>query len=163
MDALPILIWPDARLTQTALPVMGLTEAIHDLARKMLRTMYAASGRGLAAPQVGVMQRVFVMDLTWKTDAGSPLVCINPVILWRSDVVAQMHEGCLSIPEQMIPVTRAQAIRLEWTDLTGARQIKRLAGMAAICAQHEIDHLDGILTFDHLPSGERNARRAQNI
>jgi peptide deformylase len=160
MDGLPILTWPDARLSQSASPVIGLTEAIHDLARKLLQTMYEASGRGLAAPQVGVMQRVFVMDLTWKTDAAVPLVFINPVILWRSDVVAQMFEGCLSIPGQMIPVTRAQAILLEWSDLTGARQTKRLAGMAAICAQHEIDHLDGIVTFDHLPDDERNARKA---
>ena len=141
--------------------VDGITPGIKQLADDMLETMYAAPGRGLAAPQVGVMQRVFVMDVAWKTGTPTPVVCINPEILWRSAVVAMGDEGCLSIPGPITRVARSQAILMAWTALDGMRVQQRLSGFAAICAQHEYDHLEGIVTLDHLAPAERTLARAQ--
>ncbi|MCF8487519.1 MAG: peptide deformylase [Rhodobacteraceae bacterium] len=155
MAILPILRWPDARLSTRASAVEGITPGIHRLAQEMLETMYAAPGRGLAAPQVGVLQRLFVMDVTWKTGTPDPMVCINPEILWRSAVVATGDEGCLSIPGPITRIARAQAIQMAWTGLDGLRVERRLSGFAAICAQHEYDHLDGIVTLDRLAPAER--------
>jgi peptide deformylase len=126
----------------------------------MLETMYAAPGRGLAAPQVGVLQRLFVMDPGWKEGVKSPIVCINPEILWLSDRQKLGPEGCLSIPDVPTNVMRATEIRLRWTDLSGAVQEQHLTGFAAICAQHEYDHLDGIVTFDRLPADARQVAEA---
>jgi peptide deformylase len=161
MALLPILRWPDARLSRAASPVQGITAGIRRLAEDMLETMYAASGRGLAAPQVGVFQRLFVMDLTWKATNPAPLFCINPEILWRSDVLAGGAEGCLSIPGPVTQITRPQAIRLRWQGLDGTVHEARLSSIAAICAQHEIDHLDGILTLDHLSPTDRTRAEAE--
>lgn len=147
MPVLPILRWPDPRLSTPCAPVEG---DVAQLAADMLETMYAAPGRGLAAPQVGVLKRLFVMDVAWKTGTPDPVVCINPAILWRSDEVAEGAEGCLSIPGISTQVTRAVAIRLAWTTLAGERREADLTGFAAICAQHEYDHLDGRVTFDRL-------------
>ena len=152
MTRLAILRWPDPRLAQPCAPVTGDVAA---LAADMLDTMYAAPGRGLAAPQVGVLLRMFVMDVTWKDGTPSPRVCINPEILWRSDDVAPGPEGCLSIPGITTTVTRPTAIRLRWTDLSGAQHTEDLTGFAAICAQHEYDHLDGIVTLDRLSPDAR--------
>lgn len=150
MAILPILYWPDVRLSMRASAVEGITPAIHRLTEEMLETMYAAPGRGLAAPQVGVLQRLFVMDVAWKTGTPEPMVCINPEILWRSAVVATGDEGCLSIPGPITPIARPQAIQMAWTRLDGVRMERRLSGFAAICAQHEYDHLEGIVTLDRL-------------
>ncbi len=155
MAVLPIVCWPNPILNARAAPVEGVTAGIRRLAEEMLASMYAAEGRGLAAPQVGVSQRLFVMDPGWKTGASNPVICINPQILWRSDVMAAGFEGCLSIPGILASVTRPQAIRMAWHDLEGTAHLARLAGITAICAQHEYDHLDGILTLDHLPPTER--------
>ncbi len=155
MSILPILRWPDARLSVRASAIDGITPAIRQLADDMLATMYAAPGRGLAAPQVGVLQRMFVMDVAWKSGAPAPEVCINPDILWRSDVIAVGAEGCLSIPGPITRIARSQAIVMAWTGLDGKRFEQRLSGFAAIRAQHEYDHLDGIVTLDHLAAPER--------
>ena len=158
MAILPILRWPDPRLSQVCAPVEG---DVSGLAADMLDTLYDALGRGLAAPLVGVLTRLFVMDAGWKSDAPDPLVCINPVILSRSATLAEGAEGCLSIPGPSTLVTRATQIRLAWTGLDGARHASVLHGFAAICAQHECDHLDGILTLDHLSPEARAAALAQ--
>ena len=113
----------------------------------MLETMYAAPGRGLAGPQVGVMKRLFVMDPTWKEGSPAPLVCLDPEIMWRSDDTAAGPEGCLSIPGVLTVVERATSVQLRWRDLDGALHDQVLTGFAAICAQHELDHLDGIVTL----------------
>ena len=161
MAVLPIVTWPSLVLTVRAGRIEGVTAGIRRLADDMLATMYDAKGRGLAAPQVGISQRLFVMDAGWKSGAPSPLVCINLEILWHSDVMASGEEGCLSIPGPMVFVRRAQAIRMAWHDLEGAAHQARLAGAAAIIAQHEIDHLDGILTLDHLSPPDRARARAE--
>lgn len=150
-----ILTWPDDRLTARCAPVEGITDEVHLLAADMLETMYAAPGRGLAAPQVGELLRLFVMDATWKEGTPDPLVCINPEIV-SAGTDAQTHaEGCLSIPGVEAQVSRPKTIRLAWTDLAGARYEADLSGFAALCAQHEFDHLDGILTLDRIDAAQR--------
>jgi len=149
MTVLPILHWPDPRLSTMATPA-PVDDATLSLAQDMLDTMYAAQGRGLAAPQIGALLRIFVMDVTWKTGTQSPEIFLNPEILWRSDITAPGPEGCLSIPNMVAEVTRATEIILRWTTPDGAIASQKLTGFRAICAQHEIDHLDGILTLDRL-------------
>jgi peptide deformylase len=144
-----ILRWPDARLSTVAAPA-SVDDATLILARDMLDTMYDAEGRGLAAPQVGVLSRVFVMDASWKSGEANPETFINPEIVWRSDDLVPSAEGCLSIPGVLAEVTRAKAIILRWLTPEGAIAAQKLTGFRAICAQHEIDHLDGIVTLDHL-------------
>lgn len=149
MTILPILRWPDPRLSQPCAPVAH-GEDIATLAADMLETMYAAPGRGLAAPQVGVLKRLFVMDVAWKTGAPDPVVCVNPVILRSSDARAVASEGCLSIPGVTAEVERPTEILLRWAGPDGITRDARLTGFAATCAQHEVDHLDGIVTLDRL-------------
>ena len=115
----------------------------------MFETMYAAPGRGLAAPQVGILERLFVIDAGWKDGQMRPLVMINPVIEWRSEETASFEESCLSIPDLARTVTRPAAVKFRWTDLAGTEQVAQLDGIDAICAQHELDHLDGRLITDH--------------
>ena len=152
MALLPILRWPDERLETRCAPVTGDVSA---LAADMLETMYAAPGRGLAAPQVGALLRLFVMDTTWKEGTRVPLVLVNPQILWRASQQVRGPEGCLSLPGVTTQVQRAKEIRLRWSDLDGAAHEETLTGFAAICAQHEYDHLDGILTLDRISPAER--------
>lgn len=154
MAILPILRWPDERLETRCAPVTGDVSA---LAADMLDTMYAAPGRGLAAPQVGVLLRLFVMDVTWKEGKRAPQVMVNPQITWRAPQQVRGEEGCLSLPGVTTRVERAKEIRLRWSDLDGALHEETLTGFAAICAQHEYDHLDGILTLDRIPPAERAA------
>jgi peptide deformylase len=163
MAILPILIWPDARLATRCEPVRDITDQVRQLASDMLETMYAAPGRGLAAPQVGVMLRLFVMDVTWKEGPHAPVVVINPEILEMSPDRDIGAEGCLSIPGATTFVERALWIRMAWTDLDGHRQDEVLSGMAAICAQHEFDHLDGILTLDRLSAEDRARAEAEMV
>ena len=154
MALLPILRWPDERLETRCAPVTGDVAA---LAADMLETMYAAPGRGLAAPQVGVLLRLFVMDATWKQGVRAPHVMVNPLITWRAPQRVWGEEGCLSLPGATTRVERAKEIRLRWSDLDGAVHEQTLTGFAAICAQHEYDHLDGILTLDRISPAERAA------
>lgn len=158
MAVLPILTWPDARLA-TVCASVGNAD-VRALAADLLDTMYAAPGRGLAAPQVGVLLRMFVMDVGWKAGAPNARVVIDPQILWRSDRQAVGPEGCLSIPGISTDIARATEIRLAWRDLDGGTQQETLTGFAAICAQHEYDHLDGIVTFDRLAPDLRLATEA---
>ena len=162
MAVLPILKWPDARLTQRCAEVARIDD-IRDLARDMLDTMYDAAGRGLAAPQVGVLQRLFVMDTGWKTGQRCPVVMINPDLLWMSDTRASGPEGCLSIPGIAPEVKRAERVRVRWTDLEGQVAEAELDGFAAICVQHEFDHLDGIVTLMRLSPQARAAAEAAYI
>lgn len=159
MGVLPVVIWPDARLSAVCARVDD-PASVAGLAADMLETMYAAPGRGLAAPQVGVLQRLFVMDVAWKTGAPEPQVFVNPCVLWRSDEVVAGGEGCLSIPGLVVEVERSLAVVLEWQGLDGARVEARLEGFAAICAQHEMDHLDGVVTLDRVAPEVRVAALA---
>lgn len=157
---LPILRWPDPRLSMPCRPAV-LTDALRILAADMLETMYHAPGRGLAAPQVGRLERLFVMDVTWKEGTHSPVVMVNPEMLELSEERALGPEGCLSIPGPTTMVERAKEVRMRWTDLDGNLREERLTGFAAICAQHEYDHLDGIVTLDRLPPEARAQAEAE--
>lgn len=156
MALLPILIIPDPRLKQRAKPVTAVTDRIRRLADDMLETMYAAPGIGLAGPQVGVLERILVMDVAGEDEKPRPLRLINPEITWRSEETATHSEGCLSIPEMYADVTRPAAVRVRYLDETGAAQDLAAEGLLATCVQHEIDHLDGVLFVDHLSPLKRN-------
>ena len=160
MTVLPVLHWPDPLLSQVSLPAV-VDDGTLTLARDMLDTMYAAEGRGLAAAQVARLTRLFVMDATWKSGPQSPEIFINPEIIWRSDETAIGPEGCLSIPGPITDIARASEIILRWTTPEGAIAAQKLTGFRAICAQHEMDHLDGILTLDHLSPQDRATAEAQ--
>lgn len=159
---LPILRWPDPRLSQSCAPAV-LSADLRALAEDMLETMYAAPGRGLAAPQVGAMLRLFVMDVGWKEGEPSPVAAVNPEILWSSDTRVVGPEGCLSIPGPTTMVERAEAVRMRWIDPGGVAHVELLTGLAAICAQHELDHLDGVLTLDRLSPEARAQAEAEVV
>ena len=144
-----ILIHPDPRLKKLCEPVAEITPEVRQLAEDMLETMYAAPGIGLAAPQVGVMRRVLVMDCI-KDGAPEPMVLINPQTVWASEDLSVYEEGCLSIPDQYAEVRRPAAVTVRWTDLDGAAQERTFDGLWGTCVQHEMDHLDGKLFIDYL-------------
>lgn len=161
MSVRPIVQWPDARLTEICAPVEEITPEIEALAADMLETMYAAPGRGLAGPQVGAMVRLFVMDTGWKEGKPDPLVCINPMLMEVSEERASNSEGCLSIPGVSAEISRPAQVQMVWTGLNGARFVQSFSGFAAVCVQHELDHLDGVVTFDHLDADTRAALEAE--
>lgn len=150
MAVLDIVRWPDMRLTETCVQIEEVTDEIRTLAQDMLDTMYAAKGRGLAASQVGSMHRVFVMDVGWKEGKSDPLICINPMLSEIGEDRATMEEGCLSIPGVLAEVNRPSEVQLVWSSLEDARYVQSFDGFGAACVQHELDHLDGIVTLDHL-------------
>lgn len=144
-----ILIHPDPRLKKPCDPVAEVTAEIANLAADMLETMYAAPGIGLAAPQVGAMKRVIVMDCI-KDGAPQPMALLNPEVIWSSEDLATYEEGCLSIPDQYAEVKRPASVKVRWLDLDGTAQERLFEGLWATCVQHEIDHLDGKLFIDYL-------------
>jgi peptide deformylase len=146
-----ILIHPDPRLKKPCPAVAAVTDDLRRLADDMLETMYAAPGVGLAAPQVGVLTRLIVMDCIKDKDAAPrPMALINPAVVWRSEEMATYDEGCLSIPDQYAEIDRPAEVRVRWTGLDGIEQEEQFAGLWATCVQHEIDHLDGKLFIDYL-------------
>ncbi|WP_378941795.1 peptide deformylase [Paracoccus sp. R86501] len=124
---------------------------LRDMAADLLATMYDANGRGLAAPQIGISRRIFVMDAGWKDGQPDPLVMLDPEIVWRSAETGADVEACLSIPDQPVSVTRPLAITIGWYDLQGRHQTRPMSGAAARIAQHEADHLDGRLILKDIP------------
>ncbi|NRB04964.1 MAG: peptide deformylase [Rhodobacteraceae bacterium] len=156
-----IVRWPDPVLAQPCAPIEEVTKTVQTLAQDMLDTMYDAPGRGLAAPQIGISQRMFVMDVAWKDGPAEPVVCINPEITWRSETQVQSGEGCLSIPGLLVDVVRSAEVDLSWTDQNGVSHTSRFDGFASLCIQHETDHLDGIVTLDRVDAGTRDALIAE--
>jgi len=147
----PILIHPDPRLKKLCAPVTDLSDGLRVLADDMLETMYDAPGIGLAAPQVGVTERLIVLDCVKdETEAPRPLIMFNPEVIARSDDTNVYEEGCLSIPDQYAEVTRPAEVTVRWIDRNGTEQQEDFAGLWATCVQHEIDHLDGKLFIDYL-------------
>ena len=148
---LPILLHPDPRLKKTCDPVPDLSDDLRVLADNMLETMYDAPGIGLAAPQVGVLSRLIVLDCVKdEKDKPRPLVMFNPEILASSDETNVYEEGCLSIPDHFGEVTRPAAVKVAWLDQNGTPQEEEFDGLWATCVQHEIDHLNGKLFIDYL-------------
>lgn len=147
----PILLFPDPRLRKPCAPVGRITPEIETLAADMLATMYAAPGVGLAAPQVGVLSRLFVMDCNKDPDAPrEPVVMVDPEIVLASEALNAYEEGCLSFPDQYAEVTRPAEVRMRWTGLDGKTHERDFDGLWATCAQHELDHLNGRLFIDHI-------------
>jgi peptide deformylase len=152
----PILIHPDPRLKKVCAPVSEITDDLRKLADDMLETMYDAPGIGLAAPQVGVLSRLIVLDCVKEEgEAPRPLVMINPEVLASSEEMNTYEEGCLSIPDQYADVTRPAEVEVRWIDPDGAEHREGFGGLWATCVQHEIDHLNGKLFIDYLGAMRR--------
>ena len=152
---------PDPRLREISKPVEGVDDELRTLVADMFETMYEAPGIGLAAIQVGVPKRVLVIDLQEPEEEGGdpvkdPRVFINPEILQTSDQDVPYTEGCLSVPDQYAEVMRPDQIRARWLDENGKQHEEDLDGLLAICLQHEMDHLEGILFIDHLSKLKRD-------
>ena len=152
----PILVLPDARLRAVADPIDKIDDEVKQLAQDMLATMYAAPGIGLAAPQVGELRRLVVMDLAKEGEKPDPIVMINPEILKFSDETVTTEEGCLSIPELYYEVERPAEVTVRYTDLEGNTVTREATDRLAICVQHELDHLDGVLYIDYLSRLKRD-------
>lgn len=145
-----ILIHPDPRLKKPCEPVADITPELLQLADDMLETMYDAPGVGLAAPQIGVVKQLLVMDCTKAPEEPQPLVMFNPEVVWSSEELATYEEGCLSIPDQYAPVERPAEVRVRWLGRDGQSHEEQFSGLWATCVQHEIDHLRGKLFIDYL-------------
>jgi peptide deformylase len=124
--------------------------------------MYAAPGIGLAAIQIGVAKRVIVMDLAREGEEPKPQYFVNPEILWRSDETAPYEEGCLSVPEIYDEVQRPARVRLTYLNYQGERVEEEADGLYAVCIQHEMDHIEGVLFIDHLSRLKRD-RAVQKV
>lgn len=156
MALLSILKVPDPRLGKKAEPVTEVDDSVRTLMDDMLETMYAAPGIGLAAPQVGVLKRVIVVDVAGKDEDPAPVRMANPKIVWSSEEGCQREEGCLSVPDQFAEVTRPAQVRVRYLDYDNTVQEIEADGLLATCIQHEIDHLDGVLFIDYLSRIKRN-------
>jgi peptide deformylase len=160
----PIYETPDPVLRQISKSVETFDDELKTLVADMFETMYAAPGIGLAAVQVGVPIRLLVIDLQEPEDENDPespvvrepRVFINPEILWHSDHEVPYTEGCLSVPEQYAEVMRPDRIRAKWQDSEGKAYEEEIDGLLAVCLQHEMDHLEGVLFIDHLSRLKRD-------
>jgi peptide deformylase len=156
MAKLEIIVAPDPRLKLKCKPVAKVDARTARLMDDMLETMYAAPGIGLAAPQVGVTQRVIVLDTAREDQKPAPLRMANPELIWVSDEDAAYNEGCLSLPDHYADVVRPRAIKVRYLDHQNEIRELEAEGLLATCIQHEMDHLDGILFVDHLTALKRN-------
>jgi peptide deformylase len=156
MAKLDIIIAPDPRLKLKCKPVAKVDAKVARLMDDMLGTMYAAPGIGLAAPQVGVTQRIIVLDVAREDEKPAPIKMANPELVWVSDEDVTYNEGCLSLPEHYADVTRPRAIRVRYLDHQNEIRELEAEGLLATCIQHEMDHLDGVLFVDHITALKRN-------
>ena len=152
MAKLKIFEYPHPVLKQKSEKVSKIDAELHRLLDDMLETMYAATGVGLAAPQVGVLKRVVVIDISHEDEGEkrSPLYLVNPEIIWHSEEESCQFEGCLSLPDQSAEVNRFKQVRVHYQDYDGKEKEISADGLLAVALQHEIDHLDGILYIDHI-------------
>ena len=149
MALLPIIHVPDDVLRKTAQPVQEVTAATRQLLDNMAETMYDAPGIGLAANQIGSLERLIVMDCG-SDEAPELWQMINPEIIWESEETTKLEEGCLSIPGHNAEVVRPSIVRARYIDIDGKTQEMEAEGLLSACIQHEIDHLNGVLFIDHL-------------
>ena len=163
MAILDILTIPDPVLKTVAEPVAGVDDDVRRLLDDMLETMYDAPGIGLAAPQIGVLKRIVVLDCA-KREAGEeekdvepdPMFLVNPEIVSQSEATSEYEEGCLSIPDVFEKVTRPSEVTVKFLDRDGQEQEMHCAGILSTCVQHEIDHLNGVLFIDHISRLKRD-------
>lgn len=145
-----ILVVPDPTLKQVSKAVEAVDDDLRALMDDMLETMYAAPGIGLAAIQVGVAKRVIVMDLAREGEPPAPRYFVNPEILWVSEETLPYEEGCLSVPEIFDEVERPARVKLRYLGYDGQPVEEDAEGLFAVCIQHEMDHLEGVLFIDYL-------------
>ncbi len=155
MARIPIRIIPDPVLRQKAQPVAAVDKRIAQFMNDMLETMYVGNGIGLAANQVGSLERLITIDLSEERTGSKAILMANPVITWKADDTFTYKEGCLSIPDQYADVTRPQRIRLSYIDQHNKPQELEADDLLSQCIQHEIDHLDGVLFVDYLSALKR--------
>jgi len=153
---LDILTAPDPVLKKKAEPVAEVTDEIRTLLNDMVETMYDAPGIGLAAPQVGVLKRVIVIDVTGEDEDAFAYKMINPEVTWESEETGIYDEGCLSVPESYSPVERPAQVKVKYLDENGDEQEIEADDLLATCVQHEIDHLNGKLFIDHISRIKRS-------
>lgn len=157
MDIYHVITMPAPVLRQKAQPVQTVDDAVRAQMAKMVETMYAAEGIGLAANQVGLLNRVIVIDTARREeDAKNPIAMANPEIVWRSEELWSCKEGCLSIPQQYADVERPKFVRVKYLNEKGQEQELEVKGLASSCVQHEVDHLDGKLFIDYLSRIKRD-------
>ena len=152
----PIILAPDPRLKEICTPVDKVDGELRRLMDDLLDTMYRAPGIGLAAPQLGVTQRVIVVDVSRTNEERRPLHMANPEIVWRSDELFEYEEGCLSFPDHYAPVSRPDKVHIRYIDYDNNEQTLETEGLLSVAAQHEMDHLDGVLFVDHLTKLKRD-------
>ena len=156
MAVLPIITIPDPVLRKQAALIERVDAALLKLAEGMLAAMYEAPGIGLAAPQVGILRRLIVMDPSRDEEAKQPLIMVNPAILERGSKMRTHEEGCLSIPEFTAEIERPAMTRVSFIDTEGKQQERTREGIWSTLVQHEIDHLNGVLFIDYLSRLKRD-------
>lgn len=158
MTPYDIITIPDPVLKQVAQPVENMTDALRLQFDRMIKTMYEAPGIGLAANQVGLLNRAIVMDLAdiENGEEPQPYFMANPEIIWESEEMSVMQEGCLSIPKLYADVERPAEVRVRYVNYHGKQDEISATGLLSHCVQHEIDHLNGVLFIDHISSLKRN-------
>lgn len=150
MAVLKLYEYPHPILKKKAQKVEKVDDDMRKFLDDMLETMYADAGVGLAAPQVGVSQRVVVIDIAHDDEEPNPYYMVNPEIIWKSEEKVCGEEGCLSVPDQRAEVERFAAVKVKYLDYNGKEQELLVEGFLAIAVQHELDHLDGILYIDRI-------------
>ncbi|MDH5749794.1 MAG: peptide deformylase [Rhodospirillales bacterium] len=156
MAVLSIIIAPDPRLKKKSKPVEKVDKGIRALMDDMLETMHAANGIGLAAPQIGVLKNVIVIDVSKSGEPANPIRMANPEIIWESEERSPHEEGCLSLPEYFAEVERPERVRVRYLDHENEIRELEADEILATCVQHEMDHLKGTLFVDHISSLKRN-------
>jgi len=152
----PIIVAPDKRLKARSAPVEVVDDDVRTLLDDMLESMYASDGVGLAAIQIGVPKRCIVADVHKPDEPPAPLKLVNPEIVWRADERVSREEGCLSFPDHYAEVMRPASVTVAYRDETGVAKELTAVGTLAVCLQHEIDHLEGVLFVDHLSLVKRS-------
>jgi len=153
---LEILTAPDPILKKKAEPVAEVTDELRTLLDDMVETMYDAPGIGLAAPQVGVLKRAIVIDVSGEDEEPLPMKMINPEVTWESEDLNVYEEGCLSVPQSFSEVERPSVVKVKYMDENGDTHEVEADGLMATCVQHEIDHLNGTLFIDHISRIKRS-------
>ncbi|MBP7701705.1 MAG: peptide deformylase [Phenylobacterium sp.] len=151
-----ILVVPNPVLKEVSQPIAQVDDELRALMDDMLETMYDAPGIGLAAIQIGVPKRVIVMDIAGPDEEKAPRYLVNPEIVWSSEDTAPYEEGCLSIPEIYDEVERPARVKLKYLNYQGEEVVEDADGLFAVCIQHEMDHLEGVLFIDHLSRLKRD-------
>lgn len=153
-----IVIWPDPILKKKASPVSQVDDSTRSLVNDMFETMYAADGVGLAAPQIGVLKQVIVLDTTPRQPESKPVAMINPQIIAKEGTT-RYSEGCLSVPGEAEEVDRAARVTVKFLDVSGREQTIEADGLLAVAIQHETDHLQGTMFVDYLSPLKRELIR----